>query len=133
MRLAVEIAERFSPATGPLDSGVNRDEIRERLRSGMTPDQIYNTVGQAKQAYWLAAIEEEARLEAELDAFLPSPESVVMLRDERRLRWERIAARVFGDARRIAEVRELYDEAHGSGAASRSYTGRGRRFPSMDE
>jgi len=38
VRVAVEIAERFSPATGPTDSGVNRDEIRERLRSGMTPD-----------------------------------------------------------------------------------------------
>jgi len=90
-------------------------------------------VGGAKRAYWVAAIEEEARLEAELGAFAPSSEDVVMLRDERHLRWERIAARVYGDAGRVADVRELYDQAQGPGAASRSYTGRGRRFGSMDE
>lgn len=128
---AVEIAERFSPATGPMDGGVNRDEIRERLRSGMTPDQISNTVSGTTRAQWLAAIEEEARLKGEFDAFPPSPESVVTLRDERRLRWERIAARIFGDAGRVADVRMLYDEASGPGAASRSYTGRGRRFPAL--
>ena len=86
----------------------------------------------AKRAYWLTAIEEEARLDNELAAYPASPRSVAALRDERQLRWERIAARVFGDARRTDEVRSLYDEAHGPGAASRSYTGRGRRFPEMN-
>ena len=82
--------------------------------------------------YWLTALEEEARLENELAAYPASPRSVAALRDERQLRWERIAARVFGDARRVEEVRSLYDEAHGPGASSRSYTGRGRRFPEME-
>jgi hypothetical protein len=86
----------------------------------------------AKSVYWLTALEEEARLENELAAYPASPRSVAALRDERKLRWERIAARVFGDARRVEEVRSLYDEAHGPGASSRSYTGRGRRFPEME-
>src|SRR6266699_2233535 len=58
--------------------------------------------------------------------------SVAALRDERQLRWERFAARVFGDARRVEEVRSHYDQAHGPGASARSYTGRGRRFPEME-
>jgi hypothetical protein len=84
-----------------------------------------------KRVYWLTAIEEEARLAHELAAFSASPESVTALRDQRQLRWEAIAARVFGDARRVDEARGLYDQAHGPGASARSYTGRGRRFPEM--
>jgi hypothetical protein len=83
----------------------------------------------AKAAYWMTAIEEEARLENELAAYPAIPRSVAALRDERQLRWERIAARVFGDARRVKEVRSLYDETHGRGASSCSYTGRGRAAP----
>ena len=131
VRPAVEIAARFHATNGPMNGGVDRDEIRERLRSGMTPDKVYEAMG-SKRVYWLAAIEEEARLEGELEAFPATAETVVMLRDERQLRWERIAARVFGDARRVQDVQRLYDEVHGEGAASRSYTGRGRRFPGMD-
>ena len=85
-----------------------------------------------KRVYWLTAIEEEARLENELASYPDTPGSVAALRDERQLRWERIAARVFGDARRVEEVRNLYDQAHGTGASSRSYIGRGRRFPEME-
>ena len=41
--------------------------------------------------------------------------------------------RVFGDPRRRREAMDLYDEAKGEeGAAQRSYTGRGRRFPKME-
>lgn len=105
--------------------------MREQLRSGLTPDQVYTAMG-AKRVYWLTAIEEEARLENELAAFPASPESIAALRDERQLRWERIAARVFGDARRVADVRSLYDQAHRPDASTRSYTGRGRRFPEME-
>jgi len=86
----------------------------------------------AKRVYWLAALEEEARLENELAAYPATPRSVAMLRDDRQLRWKRIAARVFGDCRRVPEVRILYDEAQGPDASSRSYTGRGRRFPEME-
>jgi hypothetical protein len=37
-----------------------------------------------------------------------------------------------GDARRVEEVRMLYDQAHGPDASSCSYTGRGRCFPEME-
>lgn len=131
LRPAVEIAERFHPATGSTNDAPDRERVRELLRSRLTPDQIYKEMG-SRQVHWLAAIEEEARLDNELAAYEASPASIVALRDERQLRWERIAARVFGDAGRSAEVRSLYDEVHGAGASSRSYTGRGRRFPDME-
>ena len=131
LRPAVEIAERFHPTAGPTIDGPDREQVREQLRSGLTPDQVYTAMG-AKRVCWLTAIEEEARLENELAAFPASPESIAALRDERRLRWERIAARVFGDARRVTDVRSLYPQAHGLDASTRSYTGRGRRFPEME-
>ncbi len=131
LRPAIEIAERFQPSADPAIDGVDREQVREQLRSGLTPGQVYHAMG-AKRVYWLTALEEEARLENELAAYPASPQSVAELRDESQLRWERIAARVFGDARRVEEVRSLYDEAHGPGASSRSYTGRGRRFPEME-
>ncbi len=77
-------------------------------------------------------IEEEARLAGEFGAFDPTPQAVVMLRDQRELRWERIAARIYGDARRTDDVQALYDQELGEGASRRSYTGRGRRFPEMN-
>ena len=126
IRLAVEIADRFSPTAGPIHASPDREQIREQLRSGVTPREIFKAMGK-KHTYWLAALEEEARLEGELNAFPASPESVVGLRDGRQLRWERIAARVFGDARRVAAVRRLYDQARGPDAAAHSYSGRGRR------
>ena len=101
LRPAVEIAERFHPTAGPTIDAADREQVREQLRSGLTPGQIYAAMG-AKRVYWLTAIEEEARLENELAAFPASPRSVAALRDDRQLRWERIAARVFGDARRVA-------------------------------
>jgi alkylated DNA nucleotide flippase Atl1 len=131
LRPIVEIAERFHPTAGPTMDGPDREQVREQLRSGLTPDQVYTAMG-AKRVYWLTAIEEEARLENELAAFPASPASVAALRDERQLRWERIAARVFGDARPVADVRSLYDQEHGPDASSRSYTGHGRRFPDME-
>src|ERR1022692_3373103 len=107
LRPVVEIAERFHPTAGPTIDFADREHVRQQLGSGLTPDQVYEAMG-AKRVYWLTAIEEEARLEKELAAFPASPESVAALRDERQLRWERIAARVFGDARRVAEARGLY-------------------------
>src|SRR5271165_6539730 len=131
LRPAIEIAERFHPSAGPATDAADHEQVREQLRSGLTPGQVYHAMG-AKRVYWLIALEEEARLENELATYPATPRSVAALRDERQLRWERIAARVFGDARRAQEVRSLYDEAHGPGASSRSYTGRGRRFPEME-
>jgi alkylated DNA nucleotide flippase Atl1 len=131
LRPAVEIAERFHLPTGPTTDAPDRDRVRELLQSGLTPDGVYKEMG-SRQVYWLRAIEEEARLNDELAAYEASPASVVALRDGRQLRWERIAARVFGDAGRSAEVRNLYEEMQGAGASSRSYTGRGRRFPDME-
>ena len=131
LRPAVAMAQRFHPTIGPTRDAADRELIREQLRSGRAPDQIHAAMGE-KRAHWLTAIEEEARLEGELAAFPPTPDSVATLRDERQLRWERIAARVFGDANKTASVRDLYDQMHGPGASSRSYTGRGGRFPSME-
>ena len=131
LRPVVEIAGRFHPSAGPAIDAPDREQVREQLRSGLTPGQVSQAMG-AKRVYWLTALEEEARLENELAAYPASPQSVAALRDERQLRWERIAARVFGDARRVEEVRSLYDQAHGPDASSRSYTGRGRRFPEME-
>jgi hypothetical protein len=119
IRLAVEIAERFDPTTGAMSAKPDREQIREQLRSGVTPHGVFKATGE-KQAYWLVALEEEARLEGELSAFPASPKSVVDLRDGRRLRWERIAARVFGDARRVTDVRRLYDQARGPDSSARS-------------
>jgi hypothetical protein len=127
----VEIADRFHPSASLTIDAADREQVREKLRSGLSTEQVYRAMG-AKRAYWLTAIEEEARLDNELAAYPGNPHSVAALRDERQLRWERIAARVFGDARRTDEVRSLYDEAQGPGASSRSYNGRDRRFPEMN-
>jgi hypothetical protein len=39
---------------------------------------------------------------------------------------------VLGDPRKTSQAKELYDLGKNEGAARRSYTGRGRRFPEMD-
>jgi len=106
---------------------LNRESIRSLLLKGLTPIQV----GGGSWPLFYAALEEEARLEGEFDAFEPTPQNATDLRDRRRLRWERIAVRVYGDPRRTKEVRALYDAAKGVGAAKRSYVGLGRRFPEM--
>lgn len=124
-------ATNKAPASRARSGGVDRNRIRDLLSAGLTPKQVKNRLGPSRSV-WLAAIEEEAREEGELDAFPATPASVVQLRDGGTLRWEAIAARVYGDARKATGVRRLYDEAKGVGAARRSYTGRGRRFAEMD-
>jgi hypothetical protein len=105
--------------------------VRDGIRAGLTPDQIYARHGRQRVIY-LAGIVEEARVAGELASVDSTPQNVATLRDKRNLRWERIAVRVFGDPRRTREARWLYDEAKGKeGAAQESYTGRGRRFPKM--
>jgi hypothetical protein len=89
---------------------VDRDEIRGQLRSGRTPEQV----GGGDRTTHRIALEEDARLAGELGAFPPTPESAVHLRDERLLRWEAIAARIYGQAGRIASVQRLYDELKGA-------------------
>ena len=69
----------------------------------------------------------------QLGEYAATDEVVLKLRDGRRLRWERIAARIFSDAGRTRDAKALYDRAKGDGAAARSYTGRGRRFPEMTD
>jgi hypothetical protein len=111
---------------------MNRDEIANLLKSGLTSDQIAARAENRRDAY-LIALQEEARRANELKAFEPTPENVVHLRDQRDLRWERIAVRIFGDGHRTQAVKDLYDTAKGPGAAKRSYTGRGRRYPGMQD
>src|SRR5947209_19928552 len=108
---------------------VDRDMIREQLRQGMGADEI----ARGDRAIHHATLEEQARLDGELGAIEPTPENVVRLRDDRHLRWEAIAARLFGRVTNTAGVKALYDQLKGEGAARRSYTGRGRRFPDMAE
>ena len=92
LRPAVEIAERFHPSAGPTIDDADREQVRRQLRSGLTTGQVYAAMGD-KRVYWLTVIEEEARLENELASYPATPGSVAALRDERQLRWERIAAR----------------------------------------
>lgn len=112
-------------------AAMSRDAIREQLEQGLTVGQICEAAADKRAAY-LMAIEEEARLAGELNNSQPNAENAASLRDERHLRWERIAARLYGDARRVDDAKRLYDEARGAGAAKRSYTGRGRHFSGMD-
>jgi hypothetical protein len=106
--------------------------VRQGIRAGLTPHQLYVS-HQKSRAVYLAAIIEETRAAGEFAAFEPTPANVEMLRDKHAYRWERIAVRVFGDPRLSRDAMDLYDEAKAEvGAAQRSYTGRGRRFPKMD-
>lgn len=127
---AEESHDASSPASAVVDAVTT--SVRSDLEAGFTPEQVHSRRGRRRATY-LLAIEEEARLQGELAAYAPTPEEVVTLRDVQRLRWERIAARVFGDARKTSQAKRLYDQAKGEGAASASYTGRGRRFPKMGE
>jgi alkylated DNA nucleotide flippase Atl1 len=120
-----------SPPAEPAGDTAVREQVRRLLTSGLTSHEVYESMG-ATRACWLAILEEETRLAGELAAYPATPAEVAALRDERQLRWERIAARVYGDARQVDAVRSLYDQAHGQGAATRSYTGRGRRYPKME-
>jgi hypothetical protein len=106
---------------------IDREQIREQLRQGLGPD----TIAKGDRATHHATLEEQARIEGELGGFEPTPDNVVYLRDERQLRWEAIAVRIYGGVRDIGAVKALYDERKGAGAHRRSYTGRGRRFPDM--
>ena len=115
-RPAVTIAERFHPTAGPTKDGIDR----EQLRSGMTPQQIFEAMGE-KRIHWLTAIEEETWLAGELAAYPATPDAITSLRDQRQLRWERIAARIYDDATRVQDVRRLYDQKHGPDASARSY------------
>ena len=130
LRPAVEIAERFHPSAGPTIDDADREQVRRQLRSGLTTGQVYAAMGD-KRVYWLTVIEEEARLENELASYPATPGAL-----QRSAMSASFAGngspRVFGDARRVEEVTSLYDQAHGTGASSRSYTGRGRRFPEME-
>jgi hypothetical protein len=108
---------------------VDRASIRQQLLDGKGPDAI----AKGNRAVHHAVLEEQARLEEELGTIEPSARNVVRLRDDRRLRWEAIAVRIYGSVRDVATVKALYDELKGPGAHRRSYTGRGRRFAGMTD
>ena len=118
--------------TGVSADATRREKIRELLRQGWTVGQIGRADTTDSRGTWLMAFVEEARLAGELIDGEPAPEDAVRLRDERSLRWEAVAARLYADARRGDDAQSLYDQAKGPGAAKRSYTGRGRQFPDMD-
>ena len=102
---------------------------RRLLQEGRTVEQIG---GGTNFPLWHAAFVEEARLAGELIDGEPTPDDAVRLRDERKLRWQAVAARLFGDARKTRQAQALYDQAKGPGAAKRSWTGRGRIYPDME-
>jgi hypothetical protein len=109
----------------------SRESIRELLRSGLTSSETSDRLGGGR-SLWLIVLEEEAKLANEIWTRPPSPSDAVALRDDRGMRWERIAARLYGNARRVGDAQHLYDQAKGEGAAKRSYTGKGRVFPEME-
>jgi hypothetical protein len=116
-------------ATLPVPVDALHAEARRRLQQGQTVEQIGRATN---RQVWYAAFVEEARLNGELIAEVPAPADAVQLRDEQKLRWHAVAARLFGDARKTAQAQSLYDQAAGPGAAKRSWTGRGRVFPDME-
>ncbi len=94
----------------------DRDAIRADLAAGLSPVQIYNRRGRQRNVF-NAAIEEEARSDGELGAHAATPEAVARLRENLHLRWERVAAFVFGSADQVAEAKRLYDVAKSRGLA----------------
>lgn len=108
-----------------------REAIRALLRSGLDTSETSDRLGGGRDL-WLTVLEEEARVADEILTRPPEPADAVALRDERSMRWERIAARLYGDSRRVTDTKRLYDQAKGEGAAKRSYTGKGRVFPEVD-
>lgn len=132
-----EPAPHFEPVDPPPPTDAStphpgREAIRELLRGGLDTSETSNLLGGGRNL-WLDVLEEEAKLTGEVLTRVPTPDDAVALRDGRNLRWERIAARLYGNARRTADVKRLYDQAKGEGAAKRSYTGKGRLFPDMEE
>lgn len=121
------LPQKAAPSPHP-----GREAIRELLRSGLDTSETSDRLGGGRNL-WLDVLEEEARITGEMLTRVPTPEDAVSLRDERNLRWERIAARLYGNARRTSDVKRLYDQVKGEGAAKRSYTGRGRVFPDMED
>lgn len=120
-----------SPTENTAASPTLRDRIRELLRSGLTTSETSDRLGGGRDL-WLIVLEEEARLANEVLTRAPSPGDAVALRDGQNMRWERVAARLYGDPRRVGAAQRLYDQAKGEGAAKRSYTGKGRMFPEME-
>jgi hypothetical protein len=136
-------AEQFSapqrilidpPAPAAVDSATppaTREAMRELLRSGMTTSETSDHLGGGRNL-WLDVLEEDAKVSGEIFDRAPVPADAVALRDGQNMRWEKIAARLYGNSRRVDEVKRLYDQAKGEGAAKRSFTGRGRIFPEME-
>jgi hypothetical protein len=118
------------PPGVPLPSPT-REAIRELLRSGLDTSETSDRLGGGRNL-WLIVLDEEARLTGEMLTRVPTPADAVSLRDARNMRWEKIAARLFGNSRQVSDAQRLYDQAKGEGAAKRSYTGRGRMFPEME-
>lgn len=122
------------PTPAAVDSPLpppTREALRELLRGGMTTSETSDHLGGGRNL-WLDVLEEDARVSGEILDRVPVPADAVALRDARNMRWEKIAARLYGSSRRVDEVKRLYDQAKGEGAAKRSFTGRGRLFPEME-
>ncbi len=121
---------QFPSMNGPVPRP-GREAIRELLRNGLTTSETSDHLGGGRDL-WLDVLEEDARVSGEILARVPMPADAVSLRDERNMRWEKVAARLYGNARRTGAAKRLYDQAKGEGAAKRSYTGRGRMFDEME-
>jgi hypothetical protein len=104
---------------------VDRASIRRQLPEGRGPDQI----AQGSRAVHHALLAEHARLDGELGTIEPSARNVVRLPDERQLRWEAIAVRIYGSVRDVATVRALHDELKGPSAHRRSSPAAGDASP----
>lgn len=122
---------RSSPQVDTSATHPSSEAIRELLRKGFDTSETSNRLGGGRNL-WLDVLDEEARFTGEVLDRAPTPADAVALRDVRNLRWEKVAARLYGDSRRVGAAKRLYDQAKGEGAAKRSFTGRGRLFPDME-
>lgn len=111
-------ASRKRTAAPDATDGALRHEVGELLRQGLTVEQI----GGGNYPRWRVAFVEEARLKGELIQGEPTAADAVRLKDGQRLRWEAVAARLFGEAspRRVKDAQALYEQAKGPGTAKRS-------------
>jgi hypothetical protein len=99
------------------------DALHRRARELLLQGKQVNEIGGGTNfPLWRAAFVEEAQLKGELIQGEPTAADAVRLKDDGRLRWEAVAARLFGDAspRRVKEAQALYEKARGPGSAKRS-------------
>lgn len=134
--LADRVAEAAASSARPGPAVVDDKlvtRIRQLLDEGHGPDTVLRLITGANKdaAVHSAIIVEKTKREGTYRTVSATPSAVAAARDSggHKPRWKELAAMVYGDASNefVAKVRALYEEEHGPGSASRSWTGRGRK------